>query len=65
MAHSCERYMDSRNPALTIQDILQKPLQDPMTSTERNVAGYLIKKMIASSPDDNLLSVPTRGQVNF
>ena len=65
MTCNSEVCMGSRNPTLTVQDILQKPLAVPMTTTERNVAGYLIKKMMASSPDDTLLSVPTRGQVNF
>ena len=58
MTCNSEVCMGSRNPALTVQDIL-------MTTTERNVAGYLIEKMMASSPDDTLLSVPTCGQVNF
>ena len=49
---------------LTVDDILQKPLEVPITATERNVAGFLIKKMMASS-DDNSLSIPTRGQVNI
>ena len=64
VASSSEVCMGSRNPALIVQDILRKPLGHPITTTERNVAGYLIKKMMASSPDDNFLSVPTCGQVN-
>ena len=44
---------------LLFRDILRKPLGHPITTTERNVAGYLIKKMMASSPDDNFLNVPT------
>ena len=62
--HSSEVCTATQNPTLTVDDILQKPLEVPMTATERNVAGFLIKKMMASS-DDNLLSIPTRGQVNI
>ena len=62
--HSSEVCTATQNPTLTVDDILQKPLEVPMTATERNVAGFLIKKMMASS-DDNLLSIPTRGKVNI
>ena len=44
VASSSEVCMGSRNPALIVQDILRKPLGHPITTTERNVAGYSIKK---------------------
>ena len=62
--HSSEVCTATKNPTQTVDDILQKPIEVPMTATERNVADILFKKMMASS-DDNLLSIPTHGQVNI
>ncbi len=46
----------------TVRDLLEKGRDTPTTSTERKVAGHLLKRMIAEK-DTPLLQVPTQGQV--
>ena len=64
----CKEYFDGsvNSPSkVTIGEILAKETSNPVTPAEKKVAEKLIKRMMADSPDPNIVHVQTRGQVSY
>ena len=57
----CARHMET---LVTIQDVLQRPLDSPLHPSEQQLQSRLTKRCLASSPEDNVMRVKTGGQVS-
>lgn len=58
----CKHY---REALITVQDVMQKPLDSPLLPSEEQLQSRLTKRSLATSPEDNILRVKTRGQVTI
>ena len=50
---------------VTLSDVLAKPVTTPATPAEVRVAGHLVRRMLDSEAGEQIVRVPTRGQVSF
>ena len=50
---------------MTLQDVLARPVTVPATPAEIRVAGHLMRRMLDSDPNEQVVRVPTRGQVSI
>lgn len=48
---------------VTVQDVMQRPLDSPLLPSEEHLQSRLAKRSLASSPEDSVLKVITGGQV--
>ena len=60
----CRELVAESPEALTVQDILQQPLNAPTTSLEKRTAGHLVRKMLLEA-DTGTISLPTGGHVSI
>ena len=49
---------------MTLREILEKPVTLPATPAEVKIAGQLVRRMLDGDPQNQLVRVPTRGQVS-
>ena len=50
---------------MTLRDVLAKPVTVPATPAEVRVAGHLVRWILDSGPNEQVVRVPTRGQVSM
>ena len=62
-AGSCHGHQVDSPSKMTLRDVLEKPVTVPATPAEVKVAGHLVRRMLDGDPQNQLVRVPTRGQV--
>lgn len=50
---------------MTLRDVLARPVTVPATPAEIRVAGHLMRRMLDSDPNEQVVRIPTRGQVSI
>ena len=65
-AGNCQGYyhhqVDSPSK-MTLRDVLAKPVTQPATPAEVRAAGHLVRRILDRAPKEQVVRVPTRGQV--
>ena len=64
---NCEQFTQPvmNSPSkVTLKDVLSKPVSTPATPMERRVTEHLVRRLLDESPEENIIKVPTRGQVS-
>ena len=61
--HTESECIDGQHQISTLQDILECPVDAPLTNIEQKVQSHLIKRSLTGSTQDNLVRVKTGGQV--
>ena len=62
-AGNCQGYYHDSPSKMTLRDVLTKPVTQPATPAEVRVVGHLVRQMLGSDPGNQVVRVPTRGQV--
>jgi hypothetical protein len=66
IASKCQSHYEhsTHSPSrTTYRDFLDKDKESPTTATERQMAGKVIRRLMAETKDSPILQLPTRGQV--
>ncbi len=63
LSSGCREMVAEVASAITVEQILEQPLDAPTTSLEKQAAGHLVRKMLHQSSNPNTITVPTGGHV--
>jgi hypothetical protein len=63
IASSCKGHVVDASQGLTVQQLLQQPLNTQIISLEERTAGHLVRKMLLQA-ENNTITLPTGGHVS-